>query len=100
MRLKVGTQIAYIPTHAKSDLNHPDVQFGFVTAVNEPRGYAQCRYWRARGNFVLRTKGNSENTPIGLLVRHISLSQVAVDELLYTLKYIDAAELATRKMGL
>ena len=31
----MGQQIAYVPTHANGDINHRDVQFGFVTSHYE-----------------------------------------------------------------
>lgn len=30
---KRGDQVAYIPDHAYGDIEHPDVEFGFVTSV-------------------------------------------------------------------
>lgn len=50
--MKIGTQVAYLPTHADGDVTHPDVEFGFVTSA---RGEAHfCRYWRKGQPGVLR----------------------------------------------
>ena len=64
--LKPGTQIAYIPLHADGDLNHPDVQYGFVNTLNPRDDKAVfCRYWRkGKEGQVLRTTANSELTNI------------------------------------
>ena len=60
-----GTQIAYVPDHAEGDINHSDVQFGFVTSIAEgTEGDLFCRYWKSRTSIDLRTKANSERTPI------------------------------------
>ena len=77
--MKSGTQIAYIPLHAEGDINHPDVEFGFV--VSE-RGDAHfCRYWRRGHLGELRTVANSELTPTDNLVEYKSVSQDVVDNL-------------------
>ena len=77
--MKPGTQIAYIPLHAEGDINHPDVEFGFV--VSE-RGDAHfCRYWRKGHLGELRTVANSELTPTNNLVEYKSVSQDVVDNL-------------------
>jgi hypothetical protein len=60
-----GTQIAYIPGHAKVQISHPDVQFGFVTSKTVNGAF--CRYFRKDGQ-ALRTTANSELTPWGYLV--------------------------------
>lgn len=58
MSFKPGQQIAYIPSHANENINHPDVEFGFVTSVND--SYVFCRFFRNRGSNELRTMANSE----------------------------------------
>lgn len=61
-----GTQILYVPMHAHGDTNHPDVEAGFVTSV---RGdVAFCRYWSKYAPGELRTKANSEATPLAAIV--------------------------------
>lgn len=77
-KLPRGTQILYVPNHAEGNLNHPDVQPGFVTSgpVNDDEdGYCAyfCRYWRYDHNAKkyigeLRTLANSELTLIANLV--------------------------------
>jgi hypothetical protein len=71
MDLKRGTQIAYVPTHTKGDLQHPDVEVGFVTSVQG--GTAFCRYWSKCSQGELRTKANSESTPIEMLIPYTSV---------------------------
>jgi len=74
-----GTQIAYIPPHADG-VTHQDVEFGFVTSV---RGsIAFCRYWSKHHPGELRTKANSEATPISRCIPHISQPRSKVNELL------------------
>lgn len=83
--MKPGTQIAYVPCHAEGDVNHPDVEFGFVTSEQE--GFFHfCRYWYKNRFGELRTKANSELTPTECLVKYESVSQALVDELLGRLK--------------
>lgn len=65
--LTIGTQIAMVPSHAKGDLNHPDVQMGFVTALNE--NFAFCRYFLPKSD-ALRTKSHSEGTAYECIVIH------------------------------
>ena len=74
--LKRGTQIVYIPTHANNDIQHSDVQFGFVTSVRDDVAF--CRYWRKHSLGELRTKANSEGTPIDMLVERRSVHPVIV----------------------
>ena len=31
----LDTEVVYIPTHAKNDINHPDCEWGQVSSVNE-----------------------------------------------------------------
>ena len=80
-------QIAYIPMHADCDINHPDVEFGFVTSINEAADSAFCRYWSKYSPGELRTKANSEGTPIDMLVHHVSTRQEIVDDLYDELGY-------------
>lgn len=64
--MKKGTQIIYIPNHAE-DKNHPDAETGFVFGeCKDPRSVF-CRYWSKRNPFELRTKANSEATPVNCL---------------------------------
>ena len=88
--MKQGTQIAYIPLHAGGDLNHPDVEFGFVTS--ERAGSHFCRYWRRRSPGELRTLANSESTPSERLVVYESVSQECVEKWLAELGYVQMAQ--------
>lgn len=73
-----GTQIIYVPTHANGDINHPDCVAGFITSVRMAPGMdvAFCRYWNKAGE--LRTKANSEATPIENLVVKDTVPQIKV----------------------
>jgi len=79
--MKQGTQIAYIPNHANGNINHPDVEFGFVTTV---RGSNQCfcRYWRKGKPGTLRTTLNSELTLTKNLREAVSVDQAIVNSLI------------------
>lgn len=76
-----GEQIAYVPAHADGDLNHPDVEFGFVVGPAGEDAYF-CRYWRKGELGVLRTVANSESTPAHMLVSVWSVPQATVERCL------------------
>ena len=79
-----GTQILYIPTHAAGDSDHPDVESGVVTSV---RGdVAFCRYWYKERPRELRTKANSEATPLALLVERDTCPRYVIKHLLRALE--------------
>ena len=85
--LPMGTQIAYVPGHVNGNLNHSDVEFGFVIAPTSEPGYF-CRYWtKGKEGSTLRTKSTSENTPIYGLMEHESCSQLFVNNQLELLGY-------------
>ena len=75
---KNGEQIAYVPLHANGDLNHPDVEFGFVTGPAGEDAYF-CRYWRKGELGVLRTVANGEATPAENMMSVWSVPQATVD---------------------
>ena len=77
--MKKGTQIAYVPQHAEGDVNHPDVEFGFVMR-EVPTAAHFCRYWRKGHLGELRTRANSELTPNEFLVEYTSVSGWIVDQ--------------------
>ena len=77
MIIQRGTQIAYIPMHAEGDIEHPDVEFGFVTSVRGSTAF--CRYWRRGSVGELRTVANSECTPMDSLVEHRSVMQSRIN---------------------
>ena len=76
--LPKGTQIAYIPTHAEGDINHPDVEFGFIVRQAQDGDYF-CRYWNKRYPDELRTKSNWEKTPKGNLLLYASHPKTVID---------------------
>ena len=83
-----GTQIAYVPRHANGNIEHKDVQFGFVTSVASlPRDLIFCRYWSKHSLGKLRTKANSEATSHALLIEYDSVDQAIVDAQLDELGY-------------
>jgi hypothetical protein len=70
--LKIGMQIAMVPSHAEGNLNHPDVQMGFVTKLTE--NFAFCRYFLPNSD-ELRTKSHSEGTSYECIEIYDSRSQ-------------------------
>lgn len=92
--LKPGDQIASIPDHAKGDLHHQDVEFGFV--MQKPgRVGIFCRYWIKGQPGQLRTAANSELTPVAYLVKYQSVNQGVVDA---TMKRIQEERDARERM--
>jgi hypothetical protein len=81
-KFKRGEQIAYIPRHAEGKISHPDVEFGFVTSGPNANGDYFCRYWLRETECdllpKLRTKANSECTPVELLVPYKRVSAAVV----------------------
>lgn len=78
-----GSQIAYVPDHAKvswkKGIKHPDIEYDFVNSFNS-EGNPFCRYW-VKGNIeMLRTKANSELTDLRDIEIYISVPQSQVDE--------------------
>ncbi len=65
-KLKRGTQIIYVPSHAGGDEKHRDCERGFV--ITDKGGSAFCRYWSKFETSSLRTKSCSELTPRANLV--------------------------------
>lgn len=73
-----GLQVLYVPNHAEGDTRHPDVQYGFVTSVNELGAF--CRFFRSRKDNELRTSANSELAYFHNLVIHDHHSQLVVQQ--------------------
>jgi hypothetical protein len=95
--LKPGDQIAYVPRHARGALNHPDVEYGFVTRLSHDGETAFCRYWQGRGKEGLRSEGLrtlacSEGTPVELLVRGNTRPEGVVDMWLAGIRAQEEAE--------
>ncbi len=80
-KFSIGDQIALVPPHAKRDLEHPDVVFGFVTSIpKRTPDSVFCRYWlKGKAGKELRTKANSELSLIFMLVDCMSCKQEIVD---------------------
>lgn len=84
-KFQPGAQIAWIPNHAAGDIQHPDVELGFVTSTDGDLHY--CRFWMKGQPGVLRTVANSERTPARSLVAHDSVEQTTVDRYMVALGY-------------
>ncbi len=80
--LQPQTQILYIPHHADMDLNHPDVEPGFIDHIIKDQVFARYWYKETMSNLdrlELRTKSNCENTPHTNIVIMPSVPQEMVD---------------------
>ena len=75
-----GTQIIYVPDHAKGNIEHPDCEMGFVTNADTHNGFVFCRYWSKHFLGELRTAANSELTPIANIMIHDSFPQQRIDD--------------------
>jgi len=78
-----GTQVLYVPLHAKGRLTHPDCEYGFVVSECEDCHYV--RYWGKGQLGELRTLATSELTPTDLLVERKSVSNKVIKECLAAL---------------
>jgi len=78
-----GTQIAYIPNDVDRDnLDHPDVEFGFIEKLMIDRHCAMCRFWSRSNPNRLGTVANSELTPLENIVAHQIHDQQEITRLL------------------
>lgn len=77
-----GTQIVYLPSHAKNNLSHLDVEYGFVEGPAYSKYLRTCRFWRKDKHGELRTVANGEVAEVDRLLRYNSVPQTVVDELL------------------
>jgi len=85
--MKVGQQIAHIPTHANGDVGHDDTEFGFVTSQSTD-GTHFCRYWSKHAPLILRTQSCSEKTYDTNLIKYSDVfPQILIDEELERLGY-------------
>lgn len=82
--LKQGTQILYVPNHAEGDLDHEDVEQGFVTLVGQR--VARCRFWRKDGT-GLRTRLNSESVAFENLFMFKHRNKKEVEDMLLVCGY-------------
>ncbi len=71
-------QVAYIPAHAKGDIKHPDVQFGFITSIQFDFKCAFVRYWTDPAKVQLRTTANSERADFEFLFPLVSTSEATI----------------------
>ena len=98
---KPGTQIVYVPHHkmkrykelGEMNFGYPnDCQPGFVVEDSRVEGSVFCRYWRVTHTqevleFDLRTKANSELTPVDNLVAKDTVPQEIVASIMAELGY-------------
>lgn len=90
--LKRGTQIAYIPDHADNNLDHADVEYGFITSIKKiEMGMMEelifCRFWNNNNLDELWTTSCSVCVPIDKLIYFILKPKNVIDEALE--KYCD-----------
>jgi len=91
---QIGQQIAYIPPHAKGDVNHPDTIFGFVYSLAFDTAEVFCRFWNksifsSYDNFnglssyikYLRTRNNSEKCKTEYIKQFDCFPQKYIDDL-------------------
>jgi len=97
--MKPGTQVAYIPLHTKGDLQHPDVEFGFVTGMSQSGKFAYCRYWSKTRPSELRTTTTSEATPVERLVEFEFVPQAVVDRMMIQLGYMHNGKRGKQSKG-
>jgi len=74
---KPKDQIVYIPHHAKGDIRHKDVEYGFV--MKDDGNASFCRFWVKGQPGVLRTISCSERAYNECLKKHESCLQGEVD---------------------
>jgi hypothetical protein len=73
-------QVAYFPHHAEWDIDHPDVEYGFITSVIDDKGSAFVRYWRkGEEGKALRTTSCSELTSLDRLMKVESATKGEVE---------------------
>jgi hypothetical protein len=83
--MKAGTQIVYMPSIAKGNLKHKEVEYGFVL---EPKGeyFHWCHFWNKNSPGKLRTRKRPDMVPNDNLVEKKSVPQKQVDEMMEKLK--------------
>lgn len=76
-----GDQIAYLPMHTEGDINHPDVEFGFVYDTEDTADFVTvfCRFWHKGKPGELRTVLNSELCHKQYLRLHRSVDDWKID---------------------
>ena len=98
--LKKGTQIIYVPAHIEVSLNPSDAEKlalvvgkqaepGFVSQTTATTNHhVFCRFWsKHRGGRDLRTRTNSESTPMDSILLFDTAPQDVVDAWLTIIDY-------------
>lgn len=81
-----GRQIAYVPNHALCDLSHHAVEYGFIWGPIRKEDIP-CRFWvKGREGKTLRTRANSEMTPLSNIIFIDSVDQQIIRSLLRDLE--------------
>ncbi len=97
MNLERGTQIVYVPRHAQYrrtdgtwtwDPDHPDVERGFV--MSQRGEFVFCRYWHKGEPGNLRTRANSEATPLACIRKWKSVRAGRVWETIQCIEKMEA----------
>lgn len=80
----IGTQIAYIPNHANKNIEHADVEFGFIMRKSVTGRAYFCRFWLKQEPYtnLLRTNANSESVDIRNLYLYDSHDQQRIIDIL------------------
>lgn len=87
-QFKPGVQVAYIPHHAGGDIDHKDVEYGFITGASKDHNYLFCRFWRQGYPGQLRTTSCSKATPVVNLQLFKTVRQPIVDQMMISLGYM------------
>ena len=84
---KRGNQIVYIPDHAKGNIDHNDVEYGFITSISPCGEAAYCRFWNKKPNDrILRTASNSERVKLKNLKHYKYRKQIDIEMLLNSIE--------------
>jgi hypothetical protein len=80
--LKHGQQILYVPTHARDDMSHSDIEYGFVMRdQREGDDSVFCRYWlKGYVGTQIRTLSCSECTPVSCIIVKDYIDQKVITE--------------------
>lgn len=85
-----GTQVAHIPDPTTQDINDPCVELGFIVAQapgNQDSPAWFCRFWWKGDPGNLRTINNSEYVYERNLVKHDSVPQKQVYDIMRSMGY-------------
>lgn len=84
---KPKDQIVHIPPHVNNDINHPDVEFGFVFSTQDNACF--CRFWRKGEIGILRTTNCSELVHNDFLRKYDCYDQKKVNITYHGIKAFD-----------